>query len=108
MVFENLYDEGNGWGWERHVVTLKPPDGWHSEGWGNHSVSSIDYKLTRLSEEETRFDMNWKSKPGMTSHGKGPSKIFIERYVAKVWRKRAKYIEAEFRKESKRYAPRKK
>ncbi|HYB03727.1 MAG TPA: hypothetical protein VED17_04650 [Nitrososphaerales archaeon] len=44
VVFENLYDVGKGWGWERHTVMLKPPDAWHSEGWGNYPfpLSIID------------------------------------------------------------------
>ncbi len=97
VIFENLYDVGRGWSWERHTVTLKPPDAWHSEGWGNYSVSFIDYKLSELSNDRTKLDMRWKSKSGMLSEGKKPSRHLIEDYVKVLWRHGAKFVERDFK-----------
>jgi hypothetical protein len=79
------------WGWERHVVTLKPPNSWHSQGWGNYSESILDYKLSELPNGRTKLDMRWSSRPGMMSKGKRASKQSIEGYVTRLWRRRAKY-----------------
>ena len=98
VVFENLYDVGKGWGWERHVVTLSAPNSWHSEGRGNYFESSLDYKLTDLSQGKTKLNMHWRSRPGPMSRGRMASKSGIERYVTLLWRRRARFIEREFRK----------
>ena len=100
VVFENLYDVGKGWGWERHVVTLKPPNSWHSYGWGNHSESFLDYKLRDLPNGRTKLDMRWKSRPGMLSEGRRPSKHSIEEYVTRLWRRRAKFVERDFKRKN--------
>ena len=97
VVFENVYDQGRGWGWERHTVTLHPPDRWHSEGRGNYHESILDYKLSPLSEDRTRFEMHWRSRPVGLSVGPRPSAKIIERSVENLWRKRARALATEFR-----------
>lgn len=97
VVFENLYDQGKGWGWERHVVTLRPPRHWHSVGRGNHHESVLDYSLTAISKNRTRFDMRWKSRP--VGHGRGPRTPVdrVERYVTQLWNLRATFLVREYR-----------
>ena len=97
IVFENVYDEGKGWGWERHVVTLQPPNRWHSEGHGNYHESVLNYQLTPLSAEATRFEMRWKSRPVGLFRGARPRAPVIERYVEQLWKKRARALESEYR-----------
>lgn len=97
VVFENLYDEGKGWGWERHVVTLFPPRRWHCEGKGNHHESVLDYTLTALPRDRTRFNMRWRSRPVGPTAGRRPSAAVVEGYVAQLWRRRAKFLERDYR-----------
>lgn len=97
VVFENLYDEDRGWGWERHTVSLKPPTAWRSVGKGNRSESILDYKLAGLADERTRFDMRWKSRPTPLAKGSRPSDHAVENYVTKLWRKRARAMERDYR-----------
>ena len=95
VVFENLYEVGKGWGWERHVVSLMPPNRWHSEGRGNYSDSTLDYRLTSLSADVTKLDMRWRSRPTSLDHKK-PSKKNVERFVNRLWRRRARALEREY------------
>jgi hypothetical protein len=102
VIFENLYDVGNGWGWERHIVTLDPPNRWHCVGEGNYNKSILDYELTGLTEQRTKFNMHWRSKPIGLSEGPGPPKKVVEAYVAQLWRRRAKAMANDFRKTGKK------
>ncbi len=97
VVFENLYDEGKGWAWERHVVTLHPPDHWHCEGRGNHSESVLDYRLTALSPDRTRLEMRWRSRPRQQTREPRPPAGVVETFVAGLWRRRGRALEQEYR-----------
>jgi hypothetical protein len=97
VVFENLFDVGKGWGWERHIVTLRPPDRWHCEGSGNYQESVLDYRLTPLPGGRTRFDMRWKSRPMGLSEGARPRASSIEAHVTELWKRRARALEREYR-----------
>lgn len=97
VVFENLYDVGKGWGWERHVVALRPPNAWHCEGWGNYHEVVLDYKLTEVDTERTRFDMTWRSRPTHRSHGPRTPSSVVEAFVENLWAKRARALEREYR-----------
>lgn len=96
VVFENLYEEARGWGWERHTVSLKPPTRWHSVGKGNRHESVLDYKLTGLPDGRTRFDMRWKSRPTPLAEGSRPSAHDVESYVKGLWQKRARAMERDY------------
>jgi hypothetical protein len=97
VIFENLYNEGNGWAWERHTVTLKPPSRWHSEGIGNYQESHLDYSLTELPRNRTRFAMHWRSRPTPLYRGKRPSKRAVEDFVRTLWLRRRKALEHDYR-----------
>jgi len=97
VVFENLYDVGGGWGWERHTVTLVPPDRWHSHGIGNYHESVLDYALTAIDNHRTRLDMRWKTRRRGPSRGPRASGSRVEAYVAGLWRKRARHLERAYR-----------
>jgi hypothetical protein len=96
VVFENLYDRGRGWAWERHVVTLMPPDRWHSEGKGVYSESNLSYKLTELPRARTRLDIHWRSRPTEMEKGPRATKTAIEDFVRKLWLKRRRALEREY------------
>jgi hypothetical protein len=85
VVFENLYDRGRGWAWERHVVTLMPPDRWHSEGKGVYSENVMDYKLTELPDGRTRLDINWRSRPTEMDTGPRATNKEIENFMLQLW-----------------------
>jgi hypothetical protein len=97
VVFENLYDHGAGWAWERHTVTLSPPDRWHSDGFGNYHETHLDYRLTELPRGWTRFDMRWWSKPTGLSRGPRTAEAVVERFVLRLWRLRARALEHDYR-----------
>ena len=96
VVFENLYDHGAGWAWERHTVRVRPPDRWHSDGYGNYHEVHLDYRLTPLEGDRTRFDMRWRSKPTGLSKGPRSPKKTVERFVHRLWRLRGRALEREY------------
>lgn len=97
VVFENLYDEGPGWGWERHTVTLRPPDRWHSDGLGNYQEAHLDYRLIGLPGGRTRLEMRWRSRPAGLARGRRASRATIERFVRDLWRLRRSVLERAYR-----------
>jgi hypothetical protein len=97
VVFENLYEHGAGWAWERHTVTLSPPNRWHSDGIGNYHATHLDYRLTELTKDRTRFDMRWRSKPTELSRGPRSPEAVVERFVLRLWRLRRRALERDYR-----------
>lgn len=98
VVFENLYDHGGGWAWERHTVNLLPPDRWRSHGYGNYHEAHLDYHLTELPRNRTLFDMRWVSRPTGLSTGPRTPREIIEHSVERLWRTRGKALERDYRK----------
>jgi hypothetical protein len=97
VVFENLFNVGKGWGWERHVVTLAPLDRWRSLGKGNFQESTLSYRLKRLPRDRTQFLLRWRSRPTGLSSGPRASKKAVEAYVTGLWRRRARSLERDYR-----------
>jgi hypothetical protein len=98
VVFENMYDEGRGWAWERHTVTLKPPNRWHSDGFGNYHEAHLDYRLKELPNDRTEFDMRWRSRSTSLSKGRLPPRETVERFVQELWHRRGQVLEREYQK----------
>jgi hypothetical protein len=98
VVFENLYDEGLGWAWERHVVTLRPPHRWHCDGRGSYFDVHLDYRLTALPGDRTKFEMEWSSSPNGSFRGRCPSRRAVEQWVEHLWGLRGRALEQEYRK----------
>jgi hypothetical protein len=105
VVFENLYDHGKGWAWERHSVALKPPNRWHSDGYGNYREAHLDYELTELPGNRTRFDLRWVSRPIGLSTGPRSPTAAVERFVEKLWRTRGRALERDYRKSLRGHRP---
>ena len=96
VVFEDLSDTPSGWQWTRHVVTLHPPNRWHSESIGTHRHASLDYVLTPLSEDRTRLDLRWHRRPTALA-GTQRSPAAIERGSTAAWRTLARSLERDYR-----------
>jgi hypothetical protein len=101
VVFEDLVDSDQGWNWARHVVTLHPPDRWHSDSVGSHRTLTIDYVLTRLSGQRTRLDLRWKRRRTALATTR-LSKRVIERSTTAAWRHFARALEKDYRKQQRR------
>jgi hypothetical protein len=97
VVFENLYDEGRGWARERHVVTLRPPDRWHGDGHGSYFDMNLDYRLTVLAGDRTRFTMEWSASPNALFRGRRASRRAVEGRVRHLGGRRARAMEREYR-----------
>lgn len=97
VVFENLYEEEGGWVWERHTVTLSPPDRWHSDGVGVYQESHLDYRLTERPGGRTRLVMRWRSRPTVHDRGARRPKAVVERFVRELWRLRGRALEQAYR-----------
>ena len=96
VVYEDVFEAADGWRWARHVVTLRPPDGWHSESVGNYRDASLDYALTPLSTGGTRLDLRWRRRPTGLARRR-PSKAEIERSSTAGWKNYAKELEKDYR-----------
>jgi hypothetical protein len=95
VVFEDLADGDEGWVWSRHVVTLRPPNAWHSESFGSHREASLDYVLTPLSPGRTRLDLRWRRRPTTRTRTRR-SKSAIERESTAGWRHFARALERDY------------
>jgi hypothetical protein len=100
-VYEDLEPAPEGWIWTRHVVTIRPPNRWHSNSVGNYRDASLDYMLTPLGPQRTRFELTWKRRPTGLG-GKPPSKRSIEKGTLEAWRKFATEMEKDYRKSRRR------
>ncbi|MGA8303396.1 MAG: hypothetical protein WA691_04980 [Thermoplasmata archaeon] len=96
VIFEDLVDSDRGWNWARHVVTLHPPNRWHSDSVGSHRTLSIDYLLTPLPGDRTRLDLRWKRKRTPLATTK-VSKRVIEKSTTQAWRNFAHALEKDYR-----------
>ena len=96
VVYEDLEPTRAGWRWARHVVTLRPPDRWHSDSVGNYREVSLDYSLTALGRSRTRFALVWKRRPSALA-GRPPSKRSTERDTLLAWRHFARAMERDYR-----------
>jgi hypothetical protein len=97
VVYEDLEWTGAGWRWARHVVTLKPPTRWRTDSVGNYRVLAVDYSLSALGPDKTRFSMVWRRKASPLA-GKPPARNTVERSTLAAWRLFAKSMERDYRK----------
>ncbi len=96
VVFEDLTDSDQGWSWARHVVTLRPPNRWHSESVGSHREITIDYVLTPLGSDRTRLDLRWKRRPTALATTRASQRA-IEKSTTQAWRNFARSLEKDYR-----------
>jgi len=96
VVFEDVWPLDRGWGWRRADVTLTPPDRWHADSLGSVRDASIDYRLTALSPDRTRFDVYMRRRPS-TIHPEQPSRPAWEKDVGRLWSNFARAMARDFR-----------
>jgi hypothetical protein len=101
VVYEDLESTAHGWRWARHEVTLRPPAQWHSDSVGNYRDASLDYRLTPLGPNRTRFELSWTRHPSALA-GTPPSQSSTERETLRAWRSFARAMESDFRKSRRR------
>ena len=97
VVFEDLVDTDHGWTWARHVVTLHPPNWWHSDSVGSHRTVTLDYVLTRLGDERTRLDLRWRRRRTALGSAKISRRAY-EKATTQAWRNFARELEKDYRK----------
>jgi len=96
VVYEDLQETANGWLWARHVVTLLPPNRWHSDSVGSHRDIRLDYRLSRVGAEGTRLTLKARRRPtGVGTKNLPRSKW--EKSVHETWMKFGKAMEREYR-----------
>jgi len=103
IVFEDLEDDPSGWQWSRHVVTLHPPNAWHSESIGSHRESSLDYVLSPLADGGTRLDLTWRRRPTARATTVRSHRA-IERASTASWKIFARALERDYRRSRRRPA----
>lgn len=95
VVYEDLSTAPDGWHWARHVVTLHPPDRWHSDSVGNYRETSLDYVLTPLADGRTQLDLRWRRRPSPLARKK-PSTAEIESSATAGWKNFGKALEKDY------------
>lgn len=100
VVFEDLEETKDGWNWSRNAVTLRPPNRWHMDGFGNHRDMTADYLLTGLSDGRTQLDLRWRRQPKDASAAK-LTKAQREADSVRAWKQFALVMEKDY-KQSKR------
>jgi hypothetical protein len=101
VVYEDLESTSAGWRWARHVVTVRPPNRWHSDSVGNYRDAYLDYQLTPLGPARTRFELTWKRRVSALG-GRSPSRKSVEKSTLAAWRQFAKALEADYHKARRR------
>lgn len=76
------------------IVTLRPGAySWHLDYFAEEDLEVGEYKLTRVGENRTKFDMTLKN---TWKHGKGPTRKEFEADTKKVWDKYAPALERDY------------
>jgi len=76
-------------------VSLHPSNySWHLDYYGEESLETGEYKLTKLGKTKTRLNMAFKNK---WKHGKGPSSKELEKNTNLVWMKYTQALEEDYR-----------
>ncbi len=98
VVYEDLDELPDGaWFWTRHVVTLEPPDHWHSESIGNRREYRLDYRLRELDDGRTELVFVGRRRP--TGLGaKNPTAASFQREMERGWTKFRTELERDYRK----------
>ncbi len=68
-----------------NIVTLRPPNAWHLDQFGEEDNETGDYKLTSLGKNRTRLDMVFKEK--WKKIAKIPSVKEQVKHTEEVWHK---------------------
>ncbi len=84
VVFEDLSETEEGWGWLRNTVALVPPSRWQMLAVGNSLDAKATYRLVRRGNNSTELIMRWRLRSGVLPH-KVPAKTVLEAGMREVW-----------------------
>ena len=93
-VYEDLYDQPDGWMWSHMEVDFRPPNRWHAEALGSHRTWSIDYELSDLGDGST--ELHFVGSRRATSLGRNPPKAEMERELLQMWKNLTRALEREY------------
>jgi hypothetical protein len=96
VVYEDLTDTPDGWGWSRQHVTLRPPNRWHAEALGNHRTWSIDYELVERPRGVTELRFRGERRAVFPGE-KNPPKARLEGELRQSWKNFAAALERDYR-----------
>ncbi|MCI4337511.1 MAG: hypothetical protein L3K17_10085 [Thermoplasmata archaeon] len=97
VVYEDLEERNDGWHWARYDVRLAPPNRWRMNSIGNYRSVRAEYRLTRLADERTRFDL-WLKRESGPLEGARLTKSQRERTLTTLWRRFGKALESDYAK----------
>jgi hypothetical protein len=97
VVYEDLQSMDDGWHWARVDVRLARPNGWRMHSIGNYRSVRAEYRLTRISDDRTRFDL-WLKRESGPLEGAKLTKAQRERSLTASWRRFAKALESDYAK----------
>ena len=96
VVYEDLYDEPDGWMWSHQEVDLHPPKHWHANAVGSHREWSIDYRLSAQKDGSTELWFRGKRRATGLA-GKNPPKARLERELLHMWKNFGRALERDYR-----------
>ena len=96
VVYEDLEETSDGWAWRRHVVTLHPPNRWHSDSVGNRRTIQLDYTLRERPHGRTEMIFAARRWPALLG-GPNPSSREFGRDMESSWQRFRQHLEAEYR-----------
>lgn len=96
VVYEDLASASPGWRWSRHVVSLFPPDHWHSDSVGSHREVSLDYWLVSKGPDRTELTLRMQRRPTALGQSNPPRRE-METALRASWRRFARALERDFR-----------
>lgn len=96
IVYEDLYDNPEGWFWSRQTVKLHPPNRWTARAEGNYRTWDLVYTLRRLDDSTTKFRFWGRRRPSGLGR-RNPSQKDLRQELHKMWSNFARAMEADYR-----------
>lgn len=96
VVYEDLEEASGGWAWRRHVVSLRPPNRWHSDSVGNYRDFVLDYELRELRGGGTELRFVGRRRPAVLG-GPNPSSREFGRSMDATWKRFRRQLESDYR-----------
>ena len=84
IIFEDAGWTPKGWIWRRSQVSLRPPGRWHADTVGSFRTGVVDYALTPLAGDRSRFSLTFRRRPS-SAHPEQPTKRELEEELTRMW-----------------------
>jgi hypothetical protein len=96
VVVEDLWWQREGWGWRRSHIALSPPGHWRADSYGSFRDARIDYRLTPLPGDRTRFVLTMRRRPS-GGHPTQPTKKALESELVFMWTRFGRAMAKDYR-----------